>query len=160
MTVALDPTALDASAIAALLPHDGSMCLIDRVCRVDDTTLIAAARSHHDAANPLRGPQGLGSAIAIEYAAQAMALHAALRTTDRGAVPTAGVLASVRRAEFPQPWLDRLGAELLVRVVLVSGDSATALYEFEVGDTHLCAARGRAAVAFGARITASSTGAA
>lgn len=64
--------------LAALLPHRGRMCLIDEVVSWDAARICCRTRSHRDADNPLRSAEGLGAACAIEYAAQAMALHAAL----------------------------------------------------------------------------------
>ena len=39
--------------IAALIPHSGSMCLLDRVVEYDETQIHCRTGSHRDAANPL-----------------------------------------------------------------------------------------------------------
>ncbi|SCC92600.1 putative 3-hydroxylacyl-(Acyl carrier protein) dehydratase-like protein [Thiomonas sp. X19] len=69
---------LDHAWIAAHIPHQGSMCLLDAVLRWDAQHIVCSATSHRDASNPLRQFDRLGAACGIEYAAQAMAVHGAL----------------------------------------------------------------------------------
>jgi predicted hotdog family 3-hydroxylacyl-ACP dehydratase len=64
--------------IERLLPQRGAMCLIDTVLDWDAGTIRCTSSTHRNPDHPLRGPLGLASANAIEYGAQAMALHAAL----------------------------------------------------------------------------------
>ena len=71
-------TTLDRAGIAARIPHAGSMCLLHALLDWSATTIACSAVSHRDADNPLRDAHGLPAAAAIEYAAQAMALHGAL----------------------------------------------------------------------------------
>lgn len=73
-------TVIDAHRIRELIPHAGSMCLLQHVIEHDDTSIRCETRSHLDAYNPLRYKGRLSSLCAIEYAAQAMALHGALRS--------------------------------------------------------------------------------
>ena len=69
---------LNHAAIAARIPHQGSMCLLDTVVDWSDTSISCSAISHRDPANPLRAEARLGAANGIEYAAQAMAVHGRL----------------------------------------------------------------------------------
>ncbi len=69
---------LDHAWIAAHIPHQGSMCLLDAVLRWDTQHVACSATSHGDPSNPLRQFGRLGAACGIEYAAQAMAVHGAL----------------------------------------------------------------------------------
>jgi hypothetical protein len=69
---------LDHAAIAARIPHQGSMCLLAAVVDWSADGISCRAVSHADPANPLRAEGRLGAANGIEYAAQAMALHGAL----------------------------------------------------------------------------------
>ena len=45
---------LDRAGIAARIPHQGSMCLLDAVLDWSPTTIACRAVSHADPANPLR----------------------------------------------------------------------------------------------------------
>ena len=86
---------LDHGWIAAHIPHQGSMCLLDRVLEWSGQRIVCDALSHTDPLNPLRAAARLGAANGVEYAAQAMAVHGAL-LAPTGAAPTQGYLTSVR----------------------------------------------------------------
>jgi predicted hotdog family 3-hydroxylacyl-ACP dehydratase len=75
---ASSPESLTQNEIRALLPHAGAMCLLDSVLAWDMNSISCSSLSHCLPNNPLRAATGLASANGIEYAAQAMALHAAL----------------------------------------------------------------------------------
>ncbi|MCK7498102.1 MAG: hypothetical protein MZW92_50905 [Comamonadaceae bacterium] len=64
--------------ICARLPHGGHMCLLERLESFDAEAIRCRARSHRDADNPLRSNGQLHAVCGVEYAAQAMALHATL----------------------------------------------------------------------------------
>jgi len=82
--------------IATHIPHQGNMCLLDGVVQWDDTRLTAIASSHLAPDNPLRAYGCLSSVHGIEYAAQAMAVHAALLGTAHAkSAPRAGVLEQI-----------------------------------------------------------------
>lgn len=66
---------LDRAAIAALIPHDGAMCLLDGVLAWDRTSITCAASSHRAPGNPLAAGCRLDVVCGVEYAAQAMAVH-------------------------------------------------------------------------------------
>ncbi|MDN0082720.1 hypothetical protein QU487_08145 [Crenobacter sp. SG2305] len=65
------------------------MCLLAEVSDWDVQRLMARADSHRDTVNPLRQHGRLGGTCAIEYAAQATALHGAL-SAGRDEAPRAG----------------------------------------------------------------------
>ena len=125
--------ALDHAAIAARIPHQGAMCLLDSVLHWDDSHITCRAHSHRDAGNPLRsGSLGaLGSANGIEYAAQAMAVHGAL-LAGMDAAPAAGYLASVREVRWQCARLDDIADDLLIHVQRLSGDALTVMYQFRI----------------------------
>jgi predicted hotdog family 3-hydroxylacyl-ACP dehydratase len=78
---------IDVERIRELVPHAGKMCLLERVVDCDTASIRCETRSHLDRANPLRRNGHLSSVCAIEYAAQAMALHGALMAPgDNGAL--------------------------------------------------------------------------
>ena len=136
---------LDRAAIAALIPHAGAMCLLDRVERWDETRIRCASRSHLDEANPLRAGGQLPAVCGIEYAAQAMAVHGGLTRGERER-PRAGYLASVRDVTCSRERLDDLDGELVVEAERMMGDGDRVIYGFRlwVGGTEVLT--GRAAV--------------
>jgi len=139
------PATLDRDGIAARIPHHGSMCLLAVVDCWDADAIRCRATSHRDAGNPLRDDAGLPATAAIEYAAQAMAVHGALVAAGDGA-PRAGYLASVRSVELAVARLDDLADELEIRAERLSGNDAQILYGFTVGCAGRTVASGRAAV--------------
>ena len=119
----------DRAWIAAHIPHQGTMCLLDRVDEWDAQRIRCTATSHRDAANPLRAHGRLGAACGIEYAAQAMAVHGAL-TSGQQSAPRSGYLASVRNAALHVGRLDDLDDDLAIEAQRLSGDANTVLYDF------------------------------
>lgn len=134
--------------IAAHIPHQGGMCLLDAVTEWSTERIRCTAASHRQKDNPLRDPEHdgrLGAACGIEYAAQAMAVHGALIAGD-DAEPRQGFLASVRGVEFNVDRLDGIAGELDVEAERLSGDDNNILYRFAMrGDGRLLLA-GRATV--------------
>ena len=136
---------LDHAAIAARIPHQGDMCLLDAVVDWSETTIFCRAISHTNPANPLRAAGRLGAANGIEYAAQAMAIHGALlaQASDQ---PRQGYLTSVRSVQLHVARLDDLTGELNVQAERLSGDSNNILYQFSLSHAGRCLLEGRAAV--------------
>jgi len=114
--------------IATHIPHQGRMCLLTGVVQWDEARLLATAESHTALDNPLRANGRLGAVNGIEYAAQAMAVHAALL----GATPRAGFLASVRSVCLHVVRLDDVAAALHIHVHRLHGDHYGLLYQFNV----------------------------
>lgn len=160
MTTPEHTAPLDADQISALIPHAGSMCLLQRVLAFDDVSIRCETRSHLDPDNPLRHNGRLSSVCGIEYAAQAMALHGALKASamtcgreqhapQSPAAPRHGYLASVRDTNCSSRYLDDNTASLMVSAELVFEQASRVIYAFAVaaGDRTLIA--GRAAVVLG-----------
>lgn len=138
--------ALDRAGIEALIPHRGSMCLLEKLEAWDATRIHCSTTTHRDVANPLRTASGLLAPNAIEYAAQAMALHGGL-TASGAEAPSAGYLASVRNVRFGTERLDLVDGALQVQATRLSGDDRQVMYEFNVADAAgLSLAQGRAVV--------------
>ena len=135
----------DRAWIAAHIPHQGNMCLLDTVVDWSADAISCRAVSHTDPANPLRADNRLGIASGIEYAAQAMAVHGAL-LADTGDQPRQGYLTSVRGVQLHASRLDDLPGELDVQAERLSGDGNTILYSFSVAHEGRCLLEGRAAV--------------
>lgn len=163
------PRTLDRAGIAARIPHRGTMCLLDAMRSCDDARIECVARNHRDPGHPLRTRSGLVATAAIEYAAQAMALHGALSAppaasanahpasvdaaavaTDETAPPAHGFLASVRDVRVFVRTLDDLPAtaddELVVVAERQAADPLRVLYAFVVRHGDRPVASGRAAV--------------
>lgn len=136
---------LDRAAIAARIPHQGSMCLLDAVLAWDSGQIHCRASSHRQPDNPLRAAARLGAACGIEYAAQAMAVHGAL-LAPAGAPPRPGYLASVRSVQLAVDRLDDLPQDLDIVAERLSGDEHNILYHFRVEHAGDLLLSGRAAV--------------
>ncbi|MDB6060307.1 MAG: putative 3-oxoacyl-[acyl-carrier-protein] reductase FabG [Verrucomicrobiaceae bacterium] len=141
----------DRDWIAARIPHRGTMCLLDTARSADAQHALCTASSHRSADNPLRVNGRLGVICAIEYAAQAIAVHNALleATAQPGvtpAQPAAGYLASARAVEFFVKYLDDIATDLDIEVVRLSGDGNSVLYRFELRAYDKVLASGRVTV--------------
>lgn len=128
---------VDRDWMLAHIPHQGSMCLLDRVLEWNVQGMKAVATSHLHADNPLRAHGRLGAANGIEYAAQAMAVHTALLGTQTtgGAIterPRAGFLASVRNTNLHVARIDDIGEDLEIEVTLMHSEPNCILYQFAV----------------------------
>jgi predicted hotdog family 3-hydroxylacyl-ACP dehydratase len=136
---------MDKDWIAARIPHQGDMCLLDAVEDWSSEHIVCRAIGHTDPAHPLREAGRLGAANGIEYAAQAMAVHGAL-VADADAAPRQGYLTSVRGVTLHVHRLDDLDGALSVRAERVSGDLNNVLYQFTVHHRDRCLLEGRAAL--------------
>lgn len=141
----VSPATLNHEGIAARIPHQGTMCLLDAVTEWSADHVVCRAVGHTDPAHPLRAHGRLGAANGIEYAAQAMAVHGAL-VAGTEAAPRQGYLTSVRGATLHVERLDDLSGPLDVRAERLSGDASNVLYRFTVGHAGRCLLEGRAAV--------------
>lgn len=141
---------LDHAWIAARIPHQGSMCLLDEVLCWDEREITCRSGSHRAADNPLRAHQRLGAACAIEYAAQAVAVHGALLRPAAAAAGAragaVGMIASAREVELAVVRLDDIGDDLLVGAQRQHGDARGALYTFALHGGLRLLARGRVSV--------------
>ena len=134
--------------IAQRIPHQGRMCLLERVVDWNAERIHCEAVSHRAPDNPLRAHDRLGIACGIEYAAQAMAVHGALigEASGRPAALRAGYLASVRAVRLHATRLDDVQGELTVRAERLMGDANNIAYRFEVEDQGRLLLSGRATV--------------
>ncbi len=128
------------------VPHAGAMCLLDAVTSWDATHIhctAAAPTLNH----PLARAQGVPAVAAVEYAAQAAAVHGALLSNS--CTPRAGVLAKLVDVELIAGFFDERCGALNVHAELIGLVDAACSYRFSVTDVqHLCHARGRLLVAF------------
>jgi predicted hotdog family 3-hydroxylacyl-ACP dehydratase len=141
---------MDKAWIAARIPHQGDMCLLDAVDGWSPDHIVCHATSHTNPAHPLRAAGRLGAANGIEYAAQAMAVHGAL-VADANTAPRQGYLTSVRSVTLHADRLDGLDGPLDVRAERLSGDANNVLYRFTVHHSGRCLLEGRASVVLDAQ---------
>jgi predicted hotdog family 3-hydroxylacyl-ACP dehydratase len=152
---------LDRLWIAAHIPHQGRMCLLDEVLAWDARTIRCRSGSHRAPDHPLRAHDRLGSACGIEYAAQGMAVHAALcagaGTEPGGSPPPGGRLTSVRAVNLHVTRLDDLESDLLVTAERQGEESGLVVYHFSlasIDDAARLLLEGRAAVLLQAGVAA------
>jgi len=137
---------LDYAWIAAHIPHQGAMCLIDEVLDWSATEISCRTASHRLASNPLRTADRLRAECGIEYAAQAMAIHGVLNAASHSASPAAGMLASVRGVTLHVDRLDNIADDLLIRGTRISGDATALLYGFSISRESTTLLSGRATI--------------
>jgi predicted hotdog family 3-hydroxylacyl-ACP dehydratase len=139
-------TPIDRARIATLIPHAGTMCLLDSVLRWDASSVRCLTRRHARDDNPLRRPDGtLGAACGIEIAAQAMAVHGRLVAEGAGSSGN-GYLASLRDVHLRRARLDDVADDLVVDAERLMGDVHSAVYHFALGSGGVEFLSGRATV--------------
>jgi predicted hotdog family 3-hydroxylacyl-ACP dehydratase len=141
---------LDHAGIEARMPHRGAMCLLERMVAWDEGRIECLARGHRDPAHPLRSASGLMAGTAIEYAAQAAALHGGLLAEAGGSTAPPGYLASAREVRLGAWRLDDLPAAADDALCIVAerqaGDAGRLLYAFRIDHGGREIASGRLAV--------------
>ena len=136
---------LNHAEIEDRIPHAAAMCLLDSV-RCWDATTIECSAAAPTAAHPLAGARGVPAVAAIEYAAQAVAVHGALQSPT--GAPRAGMLAKLSDVELSPFGPDPAGGPLTIRAELLGGVDAGCRYAFEVFNQRACLARGRLMVVY------------
>ncbi|MGB7816868.1 MAG: 3-hydroxylacyl-ACP dehydratase [Methylotenera sp.] len=156
---ALHNTMLDHAWIAAHIPHQGSMCLLDKVEAWDREKIACRASSHRTVDNPLRAHGQLGIACGIEYAAQAMAVHGTLLAPANSTKPRVGYLVSVRGVTMAATRLDDIQTDLMITASCIMASENNILYQFSVSAGDKLLLEGRAAVVLNADALAINLGA-
>lgn len=153
--------------ILALIPHQGTMCLLDDVTAWSVADITCGASSHLAPDNPLRRNGRLGAICGIEYGLQAAALHGALvqgvaRSNDSVAAgnpasdaptrPGPGFLAALRDVTLHVERLDdRNFGTLRVTAQAELQAASGAIYRFAVASaTGAPLVEGRGTIAFAA----------
>ena len=122
---------LDRTNIVGLLPHAGSMILLDAIECWDATEIRCRTESHLRADNPLRRDGRLPAIVGVEYGMQAAAAHGALTIGD--AQPAAGLLAGLRGVALSGDRLDDPGFGCLrIRATLEYAEVHGAVYGFTI----------------------------
>lgn len=123
---------IDRAQIQSLIPHSGTMCLLDRVVEWDEDSICCSTDTHKSELNPLRKDRRLSAIHGFEYGAQATAVHGGLRAQRTGATVPPGYLAAIRDGALYVDYLDDLTSSLLVRARRLFGESVNTVYEIEL----------------------------
>ena len=115
-----------------MLPHGGSMRLLDMVEAWDETTIRCRTATHRDPNHPLRYRGRLSVSVGLEYAAQAMGVHVGLRDRDRQAAGRIGYVGSVRDVTFGVERLDDTVSDLVVEATRLAEGDQSYMYRFTV----------------------------
>jgi predicted hotdog family 3-hydroxylacyl-ACP dehydratase len=130
------------AAPAALIPHAGGMCLLERVESWSVRGICCLSASHRRRDHPLRRDGVLASIHLLEYAAQATAVHGALLEGSGTRAPLK-YLAGARDFSLHVDSLDEVTAELRIDAECLQCLSGSGLYAFKVsaGGRFLAAGR-------------------
>ncbi len=134
------------SALCNLIPHSGSMCLLDDVTEYDEENIVCTTRTHRNKNNPLRNNNRLDAINLIEYGAQAMAVHGGLMATQQQQIISAGYLAAVRNVKLAVEYIDDIETTLIVKAKRLMAGNGSMVYEFEISANDAVIASGRLTV--------------
>jgi predicted hotdog family 3-hydroxylacyl-ACP dehydratase len=135
---------IQGAKLGTLLPHSGRMCLLDEVFAWGDDAIRCRTQTHRQSDNPLRCRAGLPAHCGIEYAGQAMAIHA--RLTGGVGADTVGYLASLSEVVVNIEWLDPVAAPLEVSARRISVSASGLKYDFAIEAEHQVLLTGTATV--------------
>jgi predicted hotdog family 3-hydroxylacyl-ACP dehydratase len=130
--------------LAGLIPHAGTMCLLDRIVAHSEHDIECTASTHTAARHVLRRDDQLSALHLVEYAAQAMAAHGALLS---GGVQR-GMLAALRDIRLHVERIDDIDSPLIVKATRRIAQSSGSLYDFSIRADGRLLAEGRIAIAF------------
>jgi predicted hotdog family 3-hydroxylacyl-ACP dehydratase len=136
---------LDRSGIANRVPHADVMCLLDAVMQWDATHITCVASAPTET-HPLARDGIVPAVAAVEYAAQATAVHGTL--IDGVAMPRGGKLAKLSDVELHAPHIPAESGPLKVDANLINRGESGCVYDFEVSGRHQLIVSGRLMVVF------------
>lgn len=134
------------SPLAALIPHQGSMCLLERVVDWNDQRITLATDTHRTHDNPLRSQGELKAVHLCEYGAQAMAVHGALQAQAKGSTAPPGMLVALRSVKFNCERVDTIESSLVIEAECLQSSPTSQQYTFKVSANDQLLCEGRAAV--------------
>lgn len=137
---------LGREGILKLIPHQGEMCLLDRVVEWGKDSVVLATATHRSPANPLRLNGRLSAVHLCEYGAQAMAVHGGLSAQADGKTAQPGFLVSLRDVKLNVDYVESLAGELHVSAQRLMESPGSWQYSFEVKHEAEVLASGRAAI--------------
>jgi predicted hotdog family 3-hydroxylacyl-ACP dehydratase len=132
--------------LSVFLPHAGAMRLLDIVESWDATTIRCRTQSHHDPANPLRQGTRLEAVTGLEYAAQAMGVHAGLLNRDRPTEGLIGYVGGLRDVVCSVDRLDEYPGELTIDASRLFEGGDSFMYHFAISSEGRPVMTGRASI--------------
>lgn len=142
----MTPVLIEKAEIRRLIPHAGSMCLLDGVLTWDVGQIVCVSNSHRDPANPLRRQGRLAALHAFEYGAQAAAIHGALLARSQGRPFQPGYLAALRDGRLFIDYLETVAAPLEVTAEGLLNAAGNAIYQCRIGAAGQCLAEVRVTI--------------
>lgn len=135
---------ISGNEISGLIPHDGTMVLLDAVNEWDEAGISCSTRSHLRPDNPLRRGGRLAAVCGVEYGAQAMALHGSLV----GAGVQSGYLAALKGVKTFLEYLDEVSTDITVRAEKQHVAATGAIYTFSLAAGEKTIVSGRATLVY------------
>lgn len=129
-----------------LIPHQGTMCLLDEVVAWDEDRIHMSTMSHRRTDNPLLADGRLRAVHLCEYGAQAMAVHGGLVARAHGGKAEPGFLVSLRAVRLNVERVDDIADALDVLAERLIGGEGSWQYQFTVKTSAGVLAEGRVAV--------------
>lgn len=123
---------IEKKEIESLIPHSGLMCLNDKVLQWDNESLLCTSRTHLQENNPLIKSHKLSAVHAIEYCAQAMAIHGGLLARQKKVAMPSGFIAAVKNIELACEYLDDIKHDLMIFVKQLIRQNGNLIYEFRM----------------------------
>ena len=123
---------LDHEAICSLIPHAGTMCLLDSVVSWDENKITCLSESHLHSDNPLQNDNKLSAVMLIEYGAQAMAVHGGLKAKEQATVLAGGYLAALRNIVLAETDISKIEGPLRIEAQQLIAQGGSMIYEFSV----------------------------
>ena len=133
-------------AIAALIPHQGLMCLWEEVVEWDARRIVLRSEGHRSPQHPLRAHGRLRAVHLCEYGAQAMAVHGGLLGRESGVPVRPGVLVSLRNVQLHVAHIDGLSGALRGEAEVLMQSAHSQQYAFRILHADVVLAEGRASV--------------
>ncbi|MFC7519723.1 phosphotransferase [Xanthomonas populi] len=146
-------------AIAALIPHQGSMCLWEDVVEWDAQRIVLRSDAHRSDTHPLRASGRLRALHLCEYGAQAMAVHGGLLGRASGKPVRPGILVALRAVELHVAYLDELPDAIVCEAQVLMHGEDSQQYSFRLTHGQQLLAEGRATVMLGAAWASANLGA-
>jgi predicted hotdog family 3-hydroxylacyl-ACP dehydratase len=122
------------------------MRLLDAVDHWDASSIRCRTRSHRDPQHPLLHHDRLSAIAGLEYAAQAIGVHAGLLRGDRQTEGAIGYVGGVRDVVFQAERLDDIQTDLIVEAMPLFEGGDSYLYEFTITADERAVLSGRASI--------------
>ena len=131
--------------LLGLIPHSGSMCLVDSVLAWTASHIVCASGCHRDKHNPLMTGDVLPAICGVELAAQAIAAHIAL-TAPLSRQSFIGVLGGVTNVELHVSSLETIEGDLEIMGTCLHAQERAFIYRFSLNGEGRRLVAGRASI--------------